>query len=49
MLNLIDLFGDKGFRGYFTLHVIMNELESFMQRDAELKALISPYMASMIS
>ena len=49
LLNLIDLFGDKGFRGYFALHVIMDELESFMQRDAESKALISPYMASMIS
>lgn len=49
LLDLIDLFGDKGFRGYFTLHTIMDELESFMQRDAESKALISPYMASMIS
>jgi hypothetical protein len=49
LLNLIDMFGDKGFRDYITIHVIMDELESFMQRDVESKALISPFMASLIS
>lgn len=49
LLALIDLFGDKGFRDYFTLHIIMDEMENFMQSDAESKALVSTFMASMIS
>jgi hypothetical protein len=49
LLCLIAMFGDKGSRGFFTLRVIMDEFETFMQSDAQSKALVSPFMASMIS
>jgi hypothetical protein len=49
MMCWIDMFGDKGRRGLFTLHVVMDELEHFMQTGDEAKALVSPFMASWIS
>ncbi|KAF9696657.1 hypothetical protein EKO04_005367 [Ascochyta lentis] len=49
LLRLIDSFMDKGHRNLLTLHSILDELERFMQTDNDVKALVSPFMASLIS
>ena len=49
LIRLITLLGDKDLRSLFTLNVIMDEFETFMQSDTESKALVSPFVASMIS
>lgn len=49
LLRWFDRFEDKGSRNFFTLHVMMDEIERLMQTNAKVKALISPYVASLIS
>ncbi|KAH6643580.1 hypothetical protein C7974DRAFT_407311 [Boeremia exigua] len=49
LLRLIEMFKERGPRDLFTLHVIMDEFERFMQSGAQAKALISPFMANLLS
>ncbi|KAJ4357015.1 hypothetical protein N0V95_002888 [Ascochyta clinopodiicola] len=49
LMRLIEMMNNKGSRKLLTLHSILDELERFMQNDSDAKALVSPFMASLIS
>jgi hypothetical protein len=49
VLYLLNLLGNKGWREFYGLHVVLDELEGFIQSEPRAKQLITPYIASLLS